>query len=534
MSTALRTVARVGKFLCYLVSRANKKRSTPIQLGNKLSFSLDVEINAKDLAMAEILVHADVHKNIDVNELSDITRLVLTNIHHKHFHCGKDQTLSLVRQRYWLPRASGSFKTYLRDCAVCKRWQGLPFGSPNMPPLPTDRVVITKPFRNIGCDFIGPFFTKSDENMYICLYTCLTTRAVHLEVVENMSAGAFLNSFIRFVSRRGVPHIVRSDCGANFRLGSKIIIKLSQPADSTGCSVMSYHIWNRSKQTLATEIAKNIYVDNILLVADSEEEVLQKYRDSKELFSKIGMNLREYISNSALVNSKIPAEDRLGKFYVLILIGTGRFFHETSKKWVSKCREIDNTVITIPRVIMPALDSEGGTTAHLWVFADASKIAIAACAYMQSAQNNAVSQIICGKSRLSPKKNEQTIPCLELSRNLDRSQTSETVNIVTDSEVALCWIKSSRKLPVFVSNQCVRIHKLRSQIESENVTVQFFHVPTSYNPADAGTRGLSKEQIISSAWVKGPCWLEALPKSAFYGLSTLFKQRSQSNLTQHR
>ncbi|KAK6028966.1 hypothetical protein OSTOST_04936 [Ostertagia ostertagi] len=118
--------------------------------------------------------------------------------------------------------------------------------------------------------------------------------------------------------------------------------------------------------------------------------------------------------------------------------------------------------------------------------------------------------------------------------NLGMQRPVETVNIVTDSEVALCWIKSSRKLPVFVSNQCVRIHKLRSQIESENVTVQFFHVPTSYNPADAGTRGLSKEQIINSAWVKGPRWLEALPKSAFYGLSTLFKQRSQPNLTQHR
>ncbi|KAK6028964.1 hypothetical protein OSTOST_04934 [Ostertagia ostertagi] len=187
-------------------------------------------------------IPTDAKSPIFLPSRGDITRLVLTNIHHKHFHCGKDQTLSLVRQRYWLPRASGSFKTYLRDCAVCKRWQGLPFGSPNMPPLPTDRVVITKPFRNIGCDFIGPFFTKSDENMYICLYTCLTTRAVHLEVVENMSAGAFLNSFIRFVSRRGVPHIVRSDYGANFRLFSKIIIELSQPADSTGCSVMSYAV----------------------------------------------------------------------------------------------------------------------------------------------------------------------------------------------------------------------------------------------------------------------------------------------------
>ncbi|KAL6726688.1 hypothetical protein Aduo_008632 [Ancylostoma duodenale] len=61
-----------------------------------------------------------------------------------------------------------------------------------MPPLPSDRVAITKPFQNVGCDFLGPFESKSNKKMCVCLYTCLTTRAVHLEVVENMSTGAFL------------------------------------------------------------------------------------------------------------------------------------------------------------------------------------------------------------------------------------------------------------------------------------------------------------------------------------------------------
>ncbi|EYC34841.1 hypothetical protein Y032_1359g3845, partial [Ancylostoma ceylanicum] len=109
-----------------------------------------------------------------------------------------------------------------------------------MPSLPQDRVQMSKPFLNIGCDYIGPFHSRSGENMYICLYTCLTTRAVHLEVVDSLSAGAFLSSFMRFVSRRGVPQLVRTDCGSNFTLGSLIIKELFKVDEESGNSVMSY------------------------------------------------------------------------------------------------------------------------------------------------------------------------------------------------------------------------------------------------------------------------------------------------------
>ncbi|KAK6755285.1 hypothetical protein RB195_013950 [Necator americanus] len=109
-----------------------------------------------------------------------------------------------------------------------------------MPPLPKDRVIKSRPFQNVGCDFMGPFTSKTLEKMYVCLYACLTTRAVHLEVVENLSAGAFLNCFVRFVSRRGVPEIVRSDCGTNFKLGEVIITKMFCDLNENGRSLMSY------------------------------------------------------------------------------------------------------------------------------------------------------------------------------------------------------------------------------------------------------------------------------------------------------
>lgn len=109
-----------------------------------------------------------------------------------------------------------------------------------MPSLPSDSVMVSKPFENVGCDFMGPFLSKSLEKMYVCLYTCLTTRALHLELVENLSAGAFLNSFIRFTSRRGIPKLMRSDCGSNFKQGERIIAARYENDHTTGNSLMSY------------------------------------------------------------------------------------------------------------------------------------------------------------------------------------------------------------------------------------------------------------------------------------------------------
>lgn len=102
----------------------------------------------------------------------------------------------------------------------------MPYGTPEMSPLPKDRVLVTKPFANVVCDCMGPFECSRKDKMYICLQTCLTTRVVHLEAVENLSRGAFLNSIIRFVSRRGVPNLMRMDCGTNFKLGQKVIENL--------------------------------------------------------------------------------------------------------------------------------------------------------------------------------------------------------------------------------------------------------------------------------------------------------------------
>ncbi|KHJ96564.1 hypothetical protein OESDEN_03473 [Oesophagostomum dentatum] len=280
-TTALRTVSRVGKLAHKWVNVVNNQRDTQIRIQNVSKFSTDQNITSEDVKHSEIILLSQQHKHLSLSDLqkrfphkqvvrdengviryqsrlqnanlcydtkcpifidnaSDLARLILLDIHRKNSHCGKNQTLYIARQRFWIQRPSAAYNKYLKNCVICKRNHGLPFAAPNMAPLPSDRVKISNPFENVGCDFMGPVLSENQERMYVCLYTCLTTRVIHLEIVENLSTGAFLNCLIRFVSRRGVPKIIRTDCGTNFKLGKQIIDSMFETDNMTGSSVMSY------------------------------------------------------------------------------------------------------------------------------------------------------------------------------------------------------------------------------------------------------------------------------------------------------
>ena len=90
-----------------------------------------------------------------------------------------------------------------------------------MADLPKARVVAGKrPFHCTGVDLMGPLLVKQGKNnikRYIVLFTCLAKRAVHLEIAQSLETNAFIQSFQRFISRRGKPSEIYSDNGTNFR-----------------------------------------------------------------------------------------------------------------------------------------------------------------------------------------------------------------------------------------------------------------------------------------------------------------------------
>ncbi|VDP35336.1 unnamed protein product [Heligmosomoides polygyrus] len=92
-----------------------------------------------------------------------------------------------------------------------------------MGPLPSKRVIRTRPFENIGIDYFAPITTKQGADfrkIYGIILICITTRLLHIELVHEMSTEMVLTSLRRFFAHRGVPATITSDNGPSFLLGN--------------------------------------------------------------------------------------------------------------------------------------------------------------------------------------------------------------------------------------------------------------------------------------------------------------------------
>ena len=150
------------------------------------------------------------------------TELVIREKHDVVHHDGIKETLNCVREKYWILRGREAVKRVVTKCVTCKKFQGKPFTTPKEPPLPSSRVSDEPPFSNTGIDFAGPLYTSDNgSKIYICLFTCASTRAVHLELVNSLSVPAFLQAFRRFAARRGLPARLISDNAKTFKSAAK-------------------------------------------------------------------------------------------------------------------------------------------------------------------------------------------------------------------------------------------------------------------------------------------------------------------------
>ena len=131
----------------------------------------------------------------------------------------------MVRSLFWIPHLKSLSKSLIRNCYGCKKFRSLPYHSPKPGPLPKDRTEKCFPFEVIGTDYAGPIYyktkKKSELKAYILLFSCSVTRAVHIELVTNLTTIEFIKSFKRLISRRGKPKIVYSDNAKTVKAGAK-------------------------------------------------------------------------------------------------------------------------------------------------------------------------------------------------------------------------------------------------------------------------------------------------------------------------
>ena len=152
------------------------------------------------------------------------TLLIVRKAHEAVLHDGVRETLAEIRAKFWIVKGRSFVRSVIHHCHVCRRYEGKSYGAPPPPPLPSFRVEEAPPFTFLGVDFAGPLYIRSENGsrkVWICLYTCCVVRAVHLDLVVDLTAPCFLLSFRRFVARRGLPRKILSDNGKTFKAAAK-------------------------------------------------------------------------------------------------------------------------------------------------------------------------------------------------------------------------------------------------------------------------------------------------------------------------
>ena len=147
---------------------------------------------------------------------SYFTKLIVQDAHDKVLHHGVESSLNFVRAKYWMIKGRKTVKDILLNCVICKKYQGRTFLPPDTPDLPEFRLDTSYSFCNVGLDYAGPLYVRNDTKdavmkVYLLLFTCASSRAVHLELVPNMTSQVFIRAFTRFTARKGIPKLVVHD-----------------------------------------------------------------------------------------------------------------------------------------------------------------------------------------------------------------------------------------------------------------------------------------------------------------------------------
>ena len=174
-------------------------------------------------------------KNLTAINESIVTRI----IYHSHCsekHAGADWLLHHLRTRYWILTGKRTVLATINKCVTCKKAVGAKMEQ-KMAPLPEARLNADLPWTSVGVDYTGSFALKpkdgQQEKIYVCLFTCLTTRAIHLECCSSLTTDEFILALRRMMGRRGMPKEFFSDQAKTFVRANKELATLHSTIDPT-------------------------------------------------------------------------------------------------------------------------------------------------------------------------------------------------------------------------------------------------------------------------------------------------------------
>ncbi|XP_063047286.1 uncharacterized protein LOC134441024 [Engraulis encrasicolus] len=153
-----------------------------------------------------------------------VATLLVRHYHDNVAHQGRHFTEGALRTAgIWIVRGKNLISSIIFKCVTCKKLRGK-IEVQKMSDLPADRLAMDPPFTHVGLDAFGPWTVTTrrtrggaaESKRWAVIFACLSTRAVHLEVIESMSTSSFINAMRRFLAIRGPVKHLRSDRGTNF------------------------------------------------------------------------------------------------------------------------------------------------------------------------------------------------------------------------------------------------------------------------------------------------------------------------------
>ncbi|XP_058456937.1 uncharacterized protein LOC131434290 [Malaya genurostris] len=153
-----------------------------------------------------------------------ITKLIVLDAHKRFNHQNHETIINEVRQRFCSPGLKATYRAIRKSCQHCKNEKAAP-QPPAMADLPYARLAaFCRPFTYMGIDYFGPMIVsigRRTEKRWGVIATCLTTRAIHLELAHTLTTSSCIMAIRNIFARRGIPAVIYSDRGTNFQGASK-------------------------------------------------------------------------------------------------------------------------------------------------------------------------------------------------------------------------------------------------------------------------------------------------------------------------
>ncbi|XP_071832390.1 uncharacterized protein [Apostichopus japonicus] len=328
---------------CGTVKQASDKGNRCLRQKGRLT-DLDPELHDEIMRVGGRLRKASIPLNAKHQMIlpkdHHVSKLIIRHIHQLVGHQGRNHVLAELRQKYWIIHAGSMIRSLLKRCIQCRKYLART-GKQKMADLPAYRLRPDEGvFSRTGVDYFGPFEIKQGRTLkkrYGVMFTCLSSRAVHIEVAHSLDTNSCIGALRRFMARRGHVRELYSDNGTNFVGANKELKSALQELDENQINrFASNHglkwkfnppaashfggVWERQIRTVR-KVLSGILSEQYLRTTQSDEQLhtflceVETIINSRPL-TKVSDNPNDLdvITPNHLLLLKAPVDMPLGKF----------------------------------------------------------------------------------------------------------------------------------------------------------------------------------------------------------------------------